>query len=88
MAARIREHRFGTGRGGSRSVGQQPKPSRATYPTHPLLQLRETLGNQAYGRFIQAKLNTGEPVDPHEQVARQIADVTSMVFGAFLQPIK
>src|SRR5262245_29755700 len=41
---------------------------------HPLLQLQRALGNQAAGRFIQAKLKISQPGDAYEQEADRVAD--------------
>jgi hypothetical protein len=43
-------------------------------PTHPLLQLQQSMGNRALGRFMQASLQSGLPADEHEQQANTIAD--------------
>lgn len=46
-----------------------------TYPpAHPLLQLQRALGNQAFGRFIQAKLKINQPGDVYEQEADRVAN--------------
>jgi hypothetical protein len=42
-------------------------------PGH-LAYLQHTLGNQAVGRIIQAKLSISEPDDPYEREADQVAD--------------
>jgi hypothetical protein len=47
-------------------------PSRA--PVHTFLQLQRTLGNQAVGRFIQAKLKVNQPGDVYESEADRVAD--------------
>ena len=41
---------------------------------HPLLQLQQTMGNQAVGRLIQAKLKVGQPGDKFEQEADRVAE--------------
>ncbi len=43
-------------------------------PVHPLLQLQRAIGNQAIGRWIQAKLKIGHPGDVYEQEADRVAD--------------
>lgn len=43
-------------------------------PLHPVLQLQQTVGNQAVGRFIQAKLAIGQPGDRYEQEADRVAE--------------
>jgi hypothetical protein len=53
----------------------RPRPSTNS---HPVLQLQETLGNQAVGRLlrseaVQAKLTMGQPGDKYEQEADQVA---------------
>ena len=47
-------------------------PSRAL--VHPFLQLQRALGNQAVGRFIQAKLKVNQPGDVYEQEADRVAE--------------
>ena len=48
-------------------------------PVHPLLRLQRSIGNQAVGRLIQAKLKISQPGDQYEQEADRVADqVTSM----------
>lgn len=41
---------------------------------HPLLQLQQTIGNQAVARMIQAKLSISQPGDKYESEADQVAD--------------
>ncbi len=41
---------------------------------HPLLHLQQTIGNQAVGRLIQAKLKVSQPGDKDEQEADRVAD--------------
>lgn len=43
-------------------------------PCRSILQLQRHLGNQAVGRFIQAKLQVGQPGDVYEQEANCMAD--------------
>ena len=43
-------------------------------PVHPLQRLQRALGNQAMGRFIQAKLEVNQPGDMYEQEADRVAD--------------
>ncbi len=47
---------------------------RAQASVAPLLRLRQTIGNRAAGRFIQAKLKVSEPGDEFEQEADRVAD--------------
>ncbi len=47
-------------------------PSRASI--HPFLHFQQTIGNQAMGRFIQAKLKINQPGDVYEQEADRVAD--------------
>ena len=49
-----------------------PSPQRA--PARLLRQLRGSLGNQAFGRVIQAKLQISQPGDEYEQEADRVAD--------------
>jgi hypothetical protein len=39
-----------------------------------MMYLQRTVGNQAVGRFIQAKLKIGQPNDKYEQEADRVAD--------------
>ena len=41
---------------------------------HPLVQLRQNIGNQAVGRIIQAKLEVNQPGDRYEHEADRVAD--------------
>ncbi|NUN06970.1 MAG: DUF4157 domain-containing protein [Bdellovibrio sp.] len=41
---------------------------------HPVLHLQQTIGNQAVGRLIQAKLKVSQPGDKDEQEADRVAD--------------
>src|SRR6267154_1410928 len=41
---------------------------------HSFRELQRGLGNEAFGRFVQAKLKISEPNDMHEQEADHIAD--------------
>jgi len=41
---------------------------------HPFLLLQQTIGNQAVGRIIQAKLTISQPSDLYEQEADRVAD--------------
>ncbi len=43
-------------------------------PLHPHLYLPRMLGNQAYGRLIQAKLTVNQPGDIYEQEADRVAE--------------
>jgi len=58
-------------------------------PTHPVLQLQATIGNQATAQLIrfgiQAKLKVGEPNDRFEREAHRIAD-TVLRMGSPLHP--
>lgn len=45
-------------------------------PVHPLLHLQQTIGNQAMGRLLQAKLQVGQPGDQFEHEADQAAEHT------------
>jgi len=41
---------------------------------HNILNLQKTIGNQAVGQFIQAKLKIGQPGDRYEREADRVAD--------------
>jgi hypothetical protein len=41
---------------------------------NPILQLHQTIGNQAVGKMIQAKLTINQPTDKFEQEADRVAD--------------
>jgi hypothetical protein len=56
-----------------RSRGRKKKSDEAI-TIHPLLQLQQTIGNQAVGRIIQTKLKVGQPGDKYEQEADRVAD--------------
>ncbi len=43
-------------------------------PVHTFLQLQRTLGNQAVGRFLQAKLKVNQPGDVYEQEADRVTE--------------
>ncbi|MGB8510857.1 MAG: DUF4157 domain-containing protein, partial [Pyrinomonadaceae bacterium] len=53
------------------SVAAHPRP--ASDHARPQAQLKQSLGNQTIGRFLQAKLKVSQPNDPHEQEADRIA---------------
>jgi len=44
-------------------------------PIHPVLQLQRALGNEAFGRLVQAKLRIGQPGDIYEQEADRVAEL-------------
>jgi hypothetical protein len=55
------------------------RPKSASTPTHPILALQQTIGNQAVQRLlqsshIQAKLRISQPGDKYEQEADRVAD--------------
>jgi len=52
----------------------QPHNSSNILSSGHLVHLQWTLGNQAVGRIIQAKLSISEPDDPYEREADQVAD--------------
>lgn len=58
----------------SRMVQRKSKPADQATALHPLLRLQQTVGNQAVGRLIQAKLKVGQPGDRYEQEADHVAD--------------
>lgn len=43
-------------------------------PLHPLIHLQQTMGNQAVGRLIQAKMRVGQQGDKYEQEADRVAN--------------
>lgn len=53
---------------------RRSKPSTSTMPLNPLLRLQQTIGNQAVGRLIQAKLKVGQPEDKYEREADRVAE--------------
>ena len=58
---------------------QVAKPSaglvtRSRASVHPLLRFRQAIGNQAFGRIIQAKLRIGQTGDGYEQEADRVAE--------------
>ena len=52
----------------------QPHTSANNLTPGQLIHLQRTLGNQAVGRIIQAKLSISEPDDPYEREADHVAD--------------
>jgi len=54
-------------------TGSAPPPNIPPNPQN-ILNLQQTIGNQAVGRFIQAKLKIGQPGDKYEQEANRVAD--------------
>jgi len=72
---------------------QRKKPSSAKpeFPVHvpvsPLVQLQRNLGNQAFGRFFQAKLTVNQPGDVYEQEADRVAEQV-MRMPEPLQPMR
>ena len=58
-----------------RRVGSKRQKRRTdSSAIHPLLQMQQTHGNQAVGRFIQAQLKATQPSDQYEQEADRVAD--------------
>jgi hypothetical protein len=61
----------------TRQAGTEPSV-RAVSPDHalirPVAQLQRAVGNQAVGRFLQAKLQISRPGDQYEQEADRVAD--------------
>jgi len=63
----------------SQKLSQKPKGEDQALPSHPLLDMQQTLGNRAVGRMLQAKLKVGQPNDQYEQEADRVAEqVTNM----------
>src|SRR6266851_10358880 len=59
-------------RASDKSIAPEPPASAGEFPA-PFLQMHETMGNQALGRFIQAKLKVSKPGDNFEQEADRVA---------------
>src|SRR5262245_6990875 len=63
-----------------RQTARAPQPAPqlkkpvAPRPVHPLIRLQQSLGNQAAGRLVQAKLNINQPGDEYEWEAERVAD--------------
>jgi outer membrane protein OmpA-like peptidoglycan-associated protein len=55
--------------------------------SNPHLQLQQTLGNQAFGQLIQAKLKISQPGDTYEQEADRLADQVMRVPDATAEPL-
>src|SRR5258705_5966953 len=53
---------------------QRPPVTRAAGTPQSLVRLQTSVGNQAVGRAIQAKLRVGEPGDQFEVEADRVAD--------------
>ncbi len=52
-------------------------PSNIQLNRQNILFLQSTIGNQAVGRMIQAKLKVGQPGDKYEQEADEVAETIS-----------
>jgi len=64
----------------------RPSPPRAS--ARPMHQLRCALGNQAFGRVIQAKLQISQPGDEYEREADRVAEqVMRMPDAASAEPV-
>ncbi len=64
----------------------RPSPPRAS--ARPMHQLRGALGNQAFGRVIQAKLQISQPGDEYEREADRVAEqVMRMPDAASAEPV-
>lgn len=58
-----------------RKISKLPLPKHSDRTaSHPILQLQQSLGNQAVARMLQAKLKIGPPGDKYEQEADRVAD--------------
>lgn len=57
-----------------RRIRRKRRRNEEATPLHPLLHLQQTIGNQAVGRLIQAKLKVSQPGDKDEQEADRVAD--------------
>lgn len=58
----------------TRRIRRRKKRTDEAISLHPFLQLQKTIGNQAVGRIIQAKLKVGQPGDKYEQEAEHFAE--------------
>ncbi len=56
------------------STRNAASPSDIPLTRQNILYLQQTIGNQAVGRLIQAKLKIGQPGDKYEQEADRVAD--------------
>ncbi len=54
-------------------------------PVHPILRIQQTIGNQAVGRLIQAKLKVSQPGEVYEQEADRMADAVMRTPAQALQ---
>jgi len=52
---------------------RQSPPATRAMPSHPLLHLQRTVGNQLVGRLVQTQLKVSQPGDKDEQEADQVA---------------
>ena len=57
-----------------RAGGKRQKRQTDSPVIHPLLQMQQTHGNHAVGRFIQAQLKVSQPGDKYEQEADRVAE--------------
>src|SRR3954469_22619359 len=55
------------------SPSARPRSSQAGVG-HSIVEFQRVLGNQAFGRFIQTKLEINQPGDAYEQEADRVAD--------------
>ena len=65
-----------THRSGNQRKLEPPAKSVSTMRSllHPVLQLQQTIGNQAVARLIQTKLKIGQPGDAYEQEASRVSE--------------
>jgi len=75
-----------SGRINAKNKNQSPTKTERIKPVAPrnkasspgnyadLIKYQQTFGNQATGRFLQAKLTIGQPNDKYEQEADRVAD--------------
>jgi hypothetical protein len=68
-----------------RRIRRRKKRTDEAITIHPLLQLQKTIGNQAVGKIIQAKLKVGQPGDKYEQEADHVADTVMQMPGPHVQ---
>ena len=66
-----------------RSVGKRQKRQADAPVIHPLLQMQQTHGNRAVGRFIQAQIKVSHPADKYELEADRVSEMVVNSPGAY-----
>lgn len=70
-----REHVVNQAQSGGTVQGRaSERPASCGRGVHPIAALQHTIGNRAVGRFIQARLEVGQPGDIYEQEADRVAE--------------